>query len=97
MSNSNPYQAPTTASEPVVATASPHTCPNCGGQQSSKVSFNWWGGALGPKLFNVVRCDGCRTQYNGKTGGRLTKTIIVYQLVAFAIGVAIWLWFVRSQ
>ena len=32
-----------------------------------------------------MRCGGCNTQYNGKTGGSLTKTIIVYQLVAIVV------------
>jgi len=60
-------------------------CPKCGNTSASKVGFNWWGGALGPRLFHVVRCDSCRAQYNGKTGGSLTTTIIVYQLVALVV------------
>ena len=67
-------------------------CPKCTNTTATKVNFNWWGGALGPRLFHVVRCDRCRTQFNGKTGGSLTTTIIVYQLIAFAVvGGAIYL------
>jgi hypothetical protein len=57
------------------------------------VGFNWWGGALGPRLFHVVRCDQCRAQYNGRTGGSLTKVIIVYQGIALVVAVALFgLW-----
>lgn len=80
----NPYRAPTAASDldptrPDV----PEKCPQCGARSASKVSFTWWGGALGPKLFSVVKCHQCSTQYNGKTGGKLTRVIIIYQVVAF--------------
>ncbi len=69
-------------------------CPKCGDTSSTKVGFTWWGGALGPKLFHVVRCGGCRAQYNGRTGGKLTTTIVVYQLVAVAVfgGIAYLAW-----
>lgn len=84
----NPYSAPAAAinansSAPALPGMLP--CPKCKGPPVSKVGFTWWGGALGPKLFSVVRCGGCKTQYNGKTGTSLTKTIIVYQLVAVAV------------
>jgi hypothetical protein len=42
-------------------------------------------GVLGPKLFHVVRCAGCQKSYNGKTGGSLTWTIAIYQVVAIGI------------
>ncbi len=84
----NPYSAPAaTINAGAVAAALPGmaACPKCQGPAVTKVKFTWWGGALGPKLFNVVRCGGCSTQYNGKTGGSLTKTIIVYQAIAIAV------------
>lgn len=52
------------------------------------------GGALGPRLFHVVRCTSCRAQYNGRKGTRLTTVIVVYQLVALTVvglGFAAWL------
>jgi hypothetical protein len=83
----NPYSAPGATINPAaMAAALPGmaACPKCQGPAVAKVKFTWWGGALGPKLFNVVRCGGCNGQYNGKTGGSLTRTIIVYQVVAVA-------------
>jgi len=42
----------------------------------------------------VVRCSSCRAQYNGRTGGKLTRVIVVYQLVAVAaLGLGFWAWF----
>lgn len=89
----DPYQPPTAkldAGPPTVAAAA---CPKCGARAASKVGFTWWGGALGPRLFHVVRCTACRAQYNGRTGGKLTTTIVVYQLVAVVVfGAAAWAW-----
>jgi hypothetical protein len=82
MSDLNPYQAPTA---PIGSAVVAVKCPNCSSQVASPVGFTWWGGALGPRLFKVVKCSECKTQYNGRTGGRMTKVIILYQLIAFAI------------
>jgi hypothetical protein len=60
-------------------------CPYCGTFSASKVGFNWWGGALGPRLFHVVQCRQCHKQYNGRSGGKLVKVIIGYQLVALLV------------
>ena len=51
------------------------------------VRFTWWGGFMGPKLFNVVKCQSCGTQYNAKTGQLNTKPIIVFTIVGLALGV----------
>jgi hypothetical protein len=84
----NPYSSPAATINPgATGAALPGTaaCPKCQGPAVAKVKFTWWGGALGPKLFNVVRCGGCNRQYNGKTGASLTTTIIVYQVIAVAV------------
>ena len=60
-------------------------CPQCGGTQTAPVGFTWWGGVLGPRIFHVVRCTGCRLQYNGQSGGRLGKAIAIYTAIAVAI------------
>jgi hypothetical protein len=85
----NPYQPPSAPVDGPNPAGTVVACPKCGNQVASKVSFTWWGGALGPRLFSVVRCGQCRTQYNGKTGGRLTKTIIMYQGVALVLTASI--------
>ena len=90
----DPYQPPTAKLEAGPATVAAAACPKCGNNAASKVGFTWWGGALGPRLFHVVRCSSCRAQYNGRTGGKLTTVIVVYQLVAVAVlGLGCWAWF----
>ena len=89
MQQPNPYQAPQTPLDHPgeVAVAK---CPKCGATSASKVGFTWWGGAIGPRLFHVVGCNQCRTQYNGKTGGKLTKVIVLYQVTVLAVFIALW-------
>ncbi len=68
----------------------PETCPACGSRRSSKVSFTWWGGALGPGLFSQVKCSECGQNYNRKTGKPIGWVhITLYSLVALVIAVAI--------
>lgn len=80
----NPYRPPQAPlDEPGVPGVA--RCPKCQAASASKVGFNWWGGALGPRLFHVVKCNQCGTQYNGRTGGKLTTVIIVYQVVVLLV------------
>jgi hypothetical protein len=60
-------------------------CPGCSSRATKKVKYTWWGGVLGPGLFNLMKCESCRCQFNGKTGKPALKAIIVYNVVAFAI------------
>lgn len=60
-------------------------CPNCRRFAAKPVTFTWWGGLIGPKMLHHVRCEGCGTQYNGKTGQSNTTGIIIYSIVALAI------------
>ena len=64
-------------------------CPKCNSDQYSKVGFSWWGGVLGPKLFNHVKCDGCGATFNSKTGKPNTTAIIIYSIVVSAIVIAL--------
>jgi transcription elongation factor Elf1 len=60
----------------------PDTCPTCGCRRSSKISFTWWGGVVGPSMFNLVACRECGQQYNRKTGKAFGWVpIIVYSIV----------------
>ncbi len=56
-------------------------CPKCGGMGAERLSFTWWGGLIGPKVLNHVRCPHCSYNYNGKTGRDNTKGIIIYSIV----------------
>lgn len=60
-------------------------CPKCRSKNAKEVSFTWWGGALGPKMFNHVKCQTCGKGYNGETGKDNDNKIIVYNLVGFVI------------
>ena len=79
-----PYQTPGVSSAGVV-------CPTCRGPQFKPVKFTWWGGVLGPKLFNHVKCLNCGTGFNSKTGKSNNKAIAIYVAVGCAIGLAIFL------
>jgi rubredoxin len=60
-------------------------CPRCSHGESKPVSFTWWGGLIGPKLFNHVKCTGCGYAYNGKTGRPNTTAIVLYTVVVGVI------------
>ncbi len=34
-------------------------CYNCGQTNYDKITFSFWGGMLGPKMFNHVKCNSC--------------------------------------
>jgi predicted nucleic-acid-binding Zn-ribbon protein len=60
-------------------------CPKCGSTNAKKVSFTWWGGALGPALFSLVKCNSCGTEYNGKTGKAARNSMLIYLAVSFLL------------
>jgi len=64
-------------------------CPKCGGTASQKMGYTWWGGMLGPTLLSHVRCPGCKTQYNGKTGKSNTAGIALYFAVLVILAIII--------
>ncbi|MEZ5308462.1 MAG: hypothetical protein R2684_15060 [Pyrinomonadaceae bacterium] len=49
------------------------------------MTFTWWGGLLGPKLLTHVKCPGCGTQYNGKSGKDNTMGIVIYSIAMLII------------
>ena len=60
-------------------------CPKCGQANAKKVGYTWWGGALGPRMLNHVKCNNCGAEYNGKTGQSNTTGIIVYSVAIILI------------
>lgn len=60
-------------------------CPKCGSTDAKKISFTWWGGALGPSLFSLVKCNSCGTEYNGKTGKPTRNSMLIYLAVSFLL------------
>ena len=92
--NGNPYQSPATdanVAPPIQAAESSEfaPCPNCRQRSAQKVSWTLWGGALGPWMFNHVKCNACRSTFNGKTGRPNTTAIIIYLVVSLVLGVVI--------
>lgn len=70
-------------------------CPKCGNTLAGRSDYTWWGGLLGPRLLNHVKCLACGTTYNGRTGKSNTTAIIVYQVVGVVLvlitsGLAFW-------
>jgi hypothetical protein len=64
-------------------------CPRCQGVNVHKPTFTWWGGILGPKLFNHAVCNGCGFGFNAKTGKSNTNNIILYYGVIIGIFVVL--------
>jgi hypothetical protein len=89
MSDFNAYQPPQAPIDVPPQGDAVAPCFKCKNTTATKVRFTWWGGALGPRLFNVVQCSRCGTRFNGKTGGSLTNVIIIYQAIAFGVGLLI--------
>ncbi len=53
---------------PDLAPADGSKCPQCGENAGKKVSYSWWGGALGPALMKLNKCQACKFQYNPRNG-----------------------------
>jgi transposase-like protein len=68
-----------------MADYTPVPCPQCGSKQIQKVSYTLWGGMIGPRLLNHVKCLDCKTTFNGKTGKSNARAIGIYLLVTFVI------------
>jgi hypothetical protein len=60
-------------------------CPKCRAAASERVKFTWWGGVLGPKILNHVKCRSCGHKFNGKTGADNTAKIAIYMAVVGVI------------
>jgi hypothetical protein len=60
-------------------------CPKCKQTGAVPVGLTWWGGMLGPRLLNHVRCQGCNTTFNGKSGLSNQNRITIYVIVTGAI------------
>ena len=74
-----PMGAPPPGSEQVAP------CYKCGCPYAKRINFTWWGGILGPKLFNHVQCVRCLSTFNAKTGQSNNTAITIYFVVCFAI------------
>lgn len=74
----------------------PESCPKCGSTAVKAVKYTWWGGLLGPKLFNHTKCSDCKFLYNRKTGKSNTTSIALYFIITFVVMFAL-VYFVRTM
>lgn len=83
-----PASEPTTDSTPENdPDASP--CPACLSTDCRKVTFTWWGGLVGPRLFHHTKCQDCGTTFNGQTGKSNTIPIAIYVAVSIVVTVGL--------
>jgi hypothetical protein len=90
-SGENPYASPQTPSfapgaiwpPPGAEPCAP--CPQCGNVYARKIDFTWWGGLLGPRILNHVKCLQCGQTYNSKTGRSNFTAIVLYQVITLLI------------
>ena len=66
-------------------------CPKCGNTNATKVNYTWWGGFIGPKMFNHVKCNQCKTVYNGKTGKSNVAAIVIYNVALLFVCVVLYI------
>lgn len=91
----NPYSSPRAEESPSFAATTDRNvgefapCPLCSSTTAKKITYTWWGGAIGPRMLNHVQCVECRYKYNGKTGRSNRRAIVIYNIVGFGVGVAI--------
>ncbi len=64
-------------------------CPECGQPAGKRVRYTWWGGALGPAMMTLTKCQACGYQFNGKTGKSTKTAILVYNLVGFGVAIVV--------
>ena len=83
------YPPPHPGWQPGMTTGQFAPCPTCQRPDAEQMKFTWWGGLLGPRLLTHVKCKGCGTAYNGKTGQSNTTNIVIYSVVLAVIGIAI--------
>jgi hypothetical protein len=89
----NPYappHAPAPAPQgPLGLAAGGDVCPQCSSTDVYRPTFTWWGGLLGPKLFNHTICRACGLGFNWKTGKSNATAIGIYFGIGIAIGIVI--------
>jgi len=62
-------------------------CPSCGLVTGKKINYTWWGGAVGPAVMNLTKCQSCGYLYNRKTGKPAKKAIIMYNVIVGILAV----------
>jgi hypothetical protein len=91
MNDPNPYAPPQQPIEPAIPAGAKRCapCPSCGSVYAKPITFTWWGGLVGPKLFSHVACYQCNTAYNGKTGKSNNTAIAIYVGVGLVVALIV--------
>jgi transposase-like protein len=84
---SYPQQPPAPPPPPAQPASEYVPCPRCGNPYVRRIRYTFWGGYLGPKLLNHVKCDRCGYTYNGKTGRSNTTAIAIYMVILMAAAI----------
>jgi hypothetical protein len=87
--NTTPPLSPSPYPRPNLDQATGPACPKCGSQATKAMKYTWWGGVLGPRMFNLAKCSQCKCQFNSKTGKDALTAIILYNVVGFLIGLGV--------
>jgi hypothetical protein len=85
----NPYAPPQAPIPQAQLAAGTGHCPRCQSPDVYRPSFTWWGGLLGPKLFNHTICRACSLGFNWKTGKSNSTAIGIYFGVAMALALVL--------
>ena len=86
----NPYEAPKTSpTAPLSTGGSGDDCPRCRSVDVYAPSFTWWGGMLGPRMFNHRICRACKFGFNAKTRKSNSTAIAIYTLIGLGIAILI--------
>lgn len=64
-------------------------CPQCGSGNVDSVSYTWWGGVIGPRIFHHTKCKGCGYTYNSKTRKSNNTNILLFSLIGVVVGLAL--------
>jgi hypothetical protein len=94
--NENPYASPLADSalpdRPVLASPEAVPCPRCGSTDVGPVPYDPMVGRHGPRAIDHIRCNACRTEYNGETG-REIKSKFLRQFLPFLIAGILFLFY----
>jgi hypothetical protein len=72
-------------------------CPRCQNPAVSKPSFTWWGGFLGPKIIDHLKCGRCGFAFNPRTSQAITGAIVIYSVVVGVIAFVLFFALVKSM
>lgn len=88
MNDRNPYSSPEAAAGPAPKegeTTAPS--PSCGHTVAMRIKWTMWGGALGPNLFNHVKCLTCGATFNAAKGTSTAFGITIDLTVSLMLGI----------